>query len=191
MCQRHRAQARSYTVLHSCCEIACVANPVGAGLLAKALGPQKNYRLTKCHRGQARPYTDIHACCETACAANPVGAGLLAKRWVRENHIDGRNAIAGKRAPTPSYIHAARSHAPQIRRSRLAGEVGGSAKKIIDGRNAIAGKRAPTPSSIRAARSRAPQIRRSGLLAKAVGPQKLYRLPKRYRGQARSYTVLH
>ena len=52
---------------------------VGAGLLAKALGPRKLYRLPKRYRGQARSYTVLHSCCEIACAANPVGAGLLAK----------------------------------------------------------------------------------------------------------------
>jgi hypothetical protein len=43
-----------------------------------------------------------------------VGAGLLAKAVGSQKNIDGRNAIAGKRAPTPSYINAARSRAPQI-----------------------------------------------------------------------------
>jgi hypothetical protein len=162
-----------------------------------------------------------------------VGAGLLAKAVGSEKNVDGRNAIAGKRAPTPSYIHAARYRAPQIRRSRLAGEGVGSAKKY--GRTKRHRGQASTPSYIHVARSRAPQIRRSrlagegvgsakiistaetlsrasallhrhifmlrdrvrrksvgaGLLAKALGPRKLYRLTKRHRGQARSYTVLH
>jgi hypothetical protein len=131
--KRYRGQARSYTVLHSCCEIACAANPVGAGLLAKALGPRKLYRLPKRYRGQARSYTVIHPCCQIACAANPVGAGLLAKAVGPQKNVDGRNAIAGKRAPTPSCVVAMSSPVPQAHcRSALARERVGLPAKMLN-----------------------------------------------------------
>jgi hypothetical protein len=170
-------------------------------LLAKAEGPQKNYRLTKRHRGQARSYTVIRFMLRDRVRrksrrrrlAGEVGgsakklstdetssraSALLhrptfmlpdrVRRKSRRSRLAGEGVGSAKiistdetpsraSAPTPSYIHAARSRAPQIRRSRLAGEAVGQ-QKNVDGRNAIAGKRAPTPSYIHAERSRAPQI---------------------------------
>ena len=128
--KRHRGQARSYTVIRSCCEIACAANPVGAGLLAKAVGQQK-ISADETSSSQARSV--IRSCCEIACAANPAGAGLLAKAVGSEKNVDGRNAIAGKRAPTPSCVVAMSSPVPQARgRSALARERVGLPAKMLN-----------------------------------------------------------
>ena len=142
---------------------------VGAGLLAKALGPRKLYRLPKRYRGQARSYTVyVHVARSRA-------------PQIRRSRLAGEGVGSAKIISTAETLSRASAllHRPtfmlrdRVRRKpcrrRLAGEGGGFAKNV-DGRSAIAGKRAPTPSCVVAMSSPVPQARcRSALARESVG----------------------
>jgi len=85
--KRHRGQARSYTFIRSCCEIACAANPAGAGLLAKAVGPQKKLSTDETSsRASALLHRPALWPCYLLCRKPTVGARLPANRsaWRRK-----------------------------------------------------------------------------------------------------------